>query len=84
MNASCRVYSYTQYIKDKETIYAFYKKYGYGNRELVEAQFSRIKRCIGCNILTQKTESQQTEGKVISNIINLWNSFGRCESAKRG
>jgi hypothetical protein len=73
-----------QYINDKGTIYAFYKKYGYGNRELVEAQFSRIKRCIGSTLLTQKTESQKTEGTVISNIINLWNSFGRCESVKIG
>ena len=34
-----------KYIKDKG-IYAFHKKYGYGVRSLVEAQISRIKRCI--------------------------------------
>lgn len=73
-----------QYINNKGTIYAFYKKYGYGNRELVEAQFSRIKRCIGSTLLTSRTESQKTEGIVISNIINFWNSLGRCESIKIG
>jgi hypothetical protein len=32
---------------DKKNIYAFHKKYGYGVRALVEAQISRINRCIG-------------------------------------
>ncbi|WP_440030428.1 transposase, partial [Chromobacterium amazonense] len=36
-----------QYIQDKGTVYAWHKKQGYGARALVEAQFSRIKRCIG-------------------------------------
>jgi hypothetical protein len=44
-----------QYIVDKGSIYAFHKKYGYGLRALVEAQISRIKRCIGAKLLTQKT-----------------------------
>jgi hypothetical protein len=65
-----------QYIQDKG-LYAFHKKYGYGLRSLVEAQISRIKRCIGATLLTQKIESQEREGVIIANIINLWNSFGR-------
>jgi len=73
-----------QYIKDKGSIYAFHKKYGYGKRALVESQNSRIKRCIGNSLLTQRTSSQVTEGKVIANIINLWNSFGQCNSVKIG
>jgi len=48
-----------QYIKDKGTVYAFHKKYGYGLRALVEAQISRIKRCIGDSCKTQKIESQK-------------------------
>jgi hypothetical protein len=71
-----------QYIKGKGSIYAFHKKYGYGLRALVEAQISRIKRCIGAKLLTQKLESQEREGVVIANIINLWNSFGRPVSVK--
>jgi hypothetical protein len=39
------------YIKTKGTVYAFHKKYGYGIRALVEALFSRIKRCIGSSLL---------------------------------
>ena len=73
-----------QYIKDKGSVYAFHKKYGYGKRALVESQNSRIKRCIGDSLLTQRTSSQITEGKVIANIINLWNSFGQCNSVKIG
>jgi len=73
-----------QYIKDKGSVYAFHKKYNYGKRALVEAQFSRIKRCIGSSLLTQKTESQKQEGVIIANIINIWNSFGRCNSLKIG
>ena len=71
-----------QYIKDKGSVYAFHKKYGYGQRALAESQFSRIKRCIGSSLLTQKPESQKSEGAVIANIINKWNSFGRCVSVK--
>lgn len=71
-----------QYIKDKGSVYAFHKKYGYGQRSLVEAQISRIKRCIGSTLLTQKIESQEREGVIIANIINLWNSFGRPVSVK--
>jgi hypothetical protein len=71
-----------QYIKDKGTVYAFYKKYGYGARALVEAQISRIKRCIGSSLKTQRTQSQKREGIIIANIINTWNSFGKCISVK--
>jgi hypothetical protein len=46
-------------------------------RARVEAQISRIKRCIGSTLLTQKIASQESEGVVIANIINLWNAFGR-------
>jgi len=70
-----------QYIQEKG-IYAFHKKYGYGLRSLVEAQISRIKRCLGSTLLTQRPTSQEREGVVIANIINLWNSFGRPVSAK--
>jgi hypothetical protein len=72
------------YIKTKGTVYAFHKKYGYGLRALIEAQFSRIKRCIGSSLLSQNDTSKKTEGIIIGNIINLWNSFGRCESVKIG
>jgi hypothetical protein len=71
-----------QYIKDKGTVYAFHKKHGYGKRSLVEAQISRIKRCIGTSLLTQRDQSQKNEGTVVANIINRWNSFGKCVSAK--
>jgi len=71
-----------QYIQDKGTVYAFHKKYGYGFRSLVEAQVFRIKRCIGETLLTQKIESQKSEGVIIANLINLWNSFGRCHCVK--
>jgi len=73
----------TAYIKEKG-IYAFQKKYGYGVRSLVEAQISRIKRCIGERLLTQKLASQEGEGVVIANLVNLWNSFGRCVCVKNG
>lgn len=73
-----------QYIKDKGTVYAFHKKYGYGKRALIEAEISRIKRCVGPSLLTQKPESQKQEGKVIANLINQWNAFGRCNSVKTG
>jgi hypothetical protein len=71
-----------QYIKDKGSVYAFHKKYGYGLRSLVEAQISRIKRCISSKLITQKLASQEREGVIIANIINLWNSFGRPVSTK--
>jgi hypothetical protein len=71
------------YIKEKG-IYAFHKKHGYGLRSLVEAQISRIKRCIGERLLTQKLASQENEGVVIANLVNLWNSFGRCVCVKNG
>jgi len=64
------------YIKDKGT-YAFHKKYGYGIRAKVEAQFSRLKRCIGSSLKTIKIESQKREAIIIDNILNLWNSFGK-------
>ena len=70
-----------KYIEDKG-IYALHKKYGYGLRARVEAQISRIKRCIGATLLTQKIASQESEGVIIANIINLWNSFGRPVSVK--
>lgn len=73
-----------QYIKEKGSIYAFYKKYGYGLRSLVEAQISRIKRCIGTSLKTQRIESQRREGIIIGTIINKWNSFGKCISVKAG
>lgn len=73
-----------QYIKTKGTVYAFHKKYGYGQRDLAESQNSRIKRCIGHSLLTQRKSSQINEGKVIATIINLWNSFGQCNSVKMG
>lgn len=73
-----------QYIKDKGTAYAFHKKYGYGKRSLVEAQISRIKRCIGTSLLTQKIESQKREGIIIGNILNQWNAFGKCITVKIG
>ena len=73
-----------QYIKDKGTVYAFHKKYGYAVRCLVEAQISRIKRCIGYSLKTQRIESQKREGIIMANIINKWNSFGKCVCVKVG
>ncbi|MGF6408638.1 transposase [Paraburkholderia sp. MM5477-R1] len=71
------------YIREKG-IYAFHKKYDYGQRSLVEAQISRIKRCIGPTLLTRKIGSQEREGVIIANILNRWNSFGRPVSFKNG
>ncbi|KIJ88212.1 transposase [Rickettsia asembonensis] len=65
-------------------MYAFYKKYCYGIRALIEAQISRIKRCIGSSLLTKKISSQKREAIVITNIINLWNSFGKCVTVTIG
>ena len=50
----------------------------------IEAQFSRIKRCIGSSLLTEKDNSKKTEGFMIGNIVNLWNLFGQCEAVKIG
>lgn len=72
------------YIKTKGTVYALHKKYGYGLRALIEAQFSRIKHCIGASLLTENDASKKAEGIIIGNIINLWSSFGQCESVKIG
>lgn len=49
---------------------------------LVEAQISRIKRCICATLLTQKIAPQKSEGVIIANINSLWNSFGRPVSVK--
>ncbi|MGF6483181.1 hypothetical protein QFZ91_005408 [Paraburkholderia sp. JPY419] len=65
-----------RYIEDKG-IYAFHKKYGYGVRSLVEAQISRIKRCIGERLLTQELAAQEGEGVIIANLLNRWNAFGK-------
>ncbi len=65
-----------RYIKDKG-IHAFRNKYGYGQRARVESQISRIKRCIGSRLLTRRLESQQREGVIIGNLLNLGNAFGR-------
>ena len=72
------------YIETKGTVYAFNKKYSYRLRALIEAQFSRIKRCIGSSLLTENDTSKKVEGIIIGNIINLWNSFGQCASVKIG
>lgn len=72
------------YINEKGSIYAFYKRYCYGIRARIEAQISRIKRGIGTSLLTKKIASQKREAIVIANIINLWNSFGKCASVKIG
>lgn len=71
-----------RYIKKKGTIYAFYKKYDYGLRNLAESQFSRIKRSLGEKLQTLHSESQKREAIVIANIINTWNSFGKAISTK--
>jgi transposase len=70
-----------EYIQRKG-MYAFQNKYGHGARSLVEAQFSRIKRCIGESLKTRRDSSQKQEGKTIANLINLWNTFGKSECVK--
>jgi hypothetical protein len=55
---------------------------GYGQRALVEAQISRIRRCIGARLLTRRLESQQREGVIIASLVNLWNSFGKAVCVK--
>lgn len=72
------------YIQAKGSMYAFHKKYGYGSRSLIEAQISRIKRCIGDCLKTQKLSSQKREGMIIAHIINRWNAFGQCIAVKTG
>ena len=72
------------YIQRKGSIYAFHQKFSYGLRERVEAHFSRIIRCLGNSFKTIKLESQKAEAVIISNILNLWNSFGRPVSVKIG
>ena len=57
------------------TVYAFHKKYDYGIRALVEAQNSRIKRCIGGSLKTQRTSSQKNEWVVIANLMVLSHLF---------
>ena len=42
------------YIKEKGSVYAFYKKYCYEIRARIEAQILRIKRCISASLLTKK------------------------------
>jgi hypothetical protein len=71
-----------KYIQDKGTVYAWHKKQGYGIRSNIEAQFSRVKRCIGDRLLTKRTASRKHEGVIIANILNIWNSFGRCSTIK--
>ncbi|MFL9991272.1 hypothetical protein PQR34_06870 [Paraburkholderia sediminicola] len=71
------------YIKEKG-LYAFQNKYDYGVRSLVEAQISRIERCIGERLLTQTLPSQESEGVIIANLVNLRNSFGRCVCVNNG
>jgi hypothetical protein len=69
------------YINEKG-IGAFRNKYGYGLRSLVEARISRIKRCLGERLPTQNIAPQENEVVIIGNLVNLWNSFGRCIRAK--
>ncbi|AIO70201.1 hypothetical protein DM82_5334 [Burkholderia oklahomensis] len=57
-------------------MYSFHKKCGYRLRSRSKAQISRIKQGIGLRLLTRKSKSQELEGVVITNLANLWNSFG--------
>jgi hypothetical protein len=43
-----------------------------------QQQISRI----GARLLTRKIESQQREGVIIANLVNLWNSFGKAVCVK--
>lgn len=70
-----------KYIQDRG-IHAFHKEFGYGKRALVEAQISRINLSIGARLMTFRSESQQREGVIIANLVNLWNSFGKTVCAK--
>ncbi|OJB38596.1 transposase [Burkholderia ubonensis] len=69
------------YIEEKG-LHARHNTYGYDKRAPVEAQISRIKRCIGSRLLTRRFESQQREGVIIANLVNLWNSFGKVVCVK--
>jgi hypothetical protein len=70
------------HLKEKG-IHAFRNKYGYGGRRaLVEAQISRIKRCLGARLLTRRLDSPQREGVIIANLVSLWISFGKAVCAK--
>ena len=82
MPCSLVEYLMTTLSKDKGTVYAFHKKYQYGVRSRIEAQFSRIKRSIGSTLKTHTLSSQHREAIIIANIINRWNSFGQCISVK--
>ncbi|OJB62310.1 transposase, partial [Burkholderia ubonensis] len=37
---------------------------------------------IGSRLLTRRFESQQREGVIIANLVNLWNSFGKVVCVK--
>jgi hypothetical protein len=56
---------------EKKGMHAFRSKYGYGQRSFVEAQMSRIKRCIGARMPTRKIASPQPKGVTIANPPNL-------------
>ena len=71
-----------RHLKEKGQ-YAFQNKYGYSRRARVEAQFSRIKRCIGDTLLTRRIASQTQEGRAIANLINQWNAFGQARCVKK-
>jgi hypothetical protein len=71
-----------RYLKEKREC-AFQNKYGYGLRTRVEAQFSRIKRCLGDTLLTRRIASQVQEGRIIANLINQWNAFGLARCVKK-
>ena len=71
-----------RYLKAKGQ-YAFQNRYGYGLRARVEAQFSRIKRCLGDALLTRRMASQVQEGRVIACLINQWNAFGQARCVKK-
>jgi hypothetical protein len=71
-----------RYLKEKGQ-YVFQNRYGYGLRARVEAQFSRIKRCLGDALLTRRMASQVQEGRVIACLINQWNAFGQARCVKK-
>ncbi len=58
------------------------RAYNQSVRSLVEAQISRIKRCIGERLLTQGLASQEGEGVIIANLLNRWNAFGKSVCVK--
>jgi hypothetical protein len=71
-----------RYLKEKGQ-YEFQNKYGYGLRDRVEAQLSRIKRCLGDTLLTRRMASQVQEGRVIANLVNQRNAFGQARCIKK-